>query len=120
MCATLISPEVPTLDSGLSTDGRGQTEGTGHEVREDLVGAWGLLGLVFAEIGDLQGGRVLLGAAEGAIESGLGGISDSPPLLAGGNGGARRGQLLPGASAQDRAGSGGERHGETSNCNQLQ
>ena len=106
-----------TLNGSLGAHGGGQTERAGHEVGEDLVGARGLLGGIFAEVGDLQSRRVLLGGAEGALEGGLGGLGDSPPLLAGGDGGAGgRGELLAGAGAQQRAGSGRERHGERSNC----
>lgn len=111
--------KTPTLNSSLGTDSRSQTQGAGHEVGEDLVGSRGLLGLVFAEIGDLQGRVVSLGGAEGAFEGRLGGISDSPPLLAGGDGGAAGGHLLAGAGAQQSAGSGGDRHDESSNRQQL-
>lgn len=101
-----------TLNSSLGTDSRSQTEGTGHEVRENLVGAWGLAGGVFGEFGDLQGRAILLGAAEWAVKGRFGIGRDSPPLLVGGgNGAGGGGQLLPGAGAQQRAGSGGERHG---------
>lgn len=100
-----------TLDSSLGTDGGSQTHGAGHEVGEDLVGPGGLVGLVFAEVGDLQGRATLVGSGEGALEGGLS-IGDSPRLLAGGDGGAGGRQLLAGASAQQSAGSGGERHGE--------
>lgn len=55
------------LNSSLGTNSRGKTEGTGHEVREDLVGAWGLLGGIFAEVRDLVG-RGFLGAGERALE----------------------------------------------------
>lgn len=97
------------LDGGLGTDGGGQTHGASHEVREDLVGARGRVGLVFAEVGDLHGRATLAGVDEGAVEGRLR-IRDSPPLLAGGDGGASGGQLLAGAGAQQSAGSGGERH----------
>src|SRR3954468_492114 len=39
----------PTLNSSLGTDGGSQTEGAGHEVGEDLVGARRAVGLVLAE-----------------------------------------------------------------------
>lgn len=103
----------PTLNSSLGTDSRSQTEGTGHEVGENLVRARALAGGVFAEVGDLQGRGVLLGATERAVKGGGFGVRDSPPLLVGGgNGAGGGGQLLPGASAQERGGSGGERHDE--------
>ena len=102
--------EKPTLDSGLGTDGGGQTEGTGHEVGEDLVGAGRRVGLILAEVGDLQGRATLIGAGEGRLEGRLR-IGNSPPL-AGGDGGAGGRHLLPGDGAQQSAGSGGERHYE--------
>lgn len=98
----------PTLHGSLGTDGRGQTEGSGHEVGEDLVGAGRLVGGVFAEIGDLQGRGVLLRAAEGAVEGRL--VRDVPPL-AGGDRGPSGGQLLTSAGAQQSGGGSGERHG---------
>lgn len=101
----------PTLNSRLGANSGSQTHSTGHEVGEDLVRARSIAGLVFAEIGDLQGRATLLSGGEGALERGLR-IGDSPPLLAGGDGGAGGGQLLAGASAQQSAGSGGERHGD--------
>ena len=101
-----------TLNSSLGTDSGSQTERARHEVGENLVGAWRAVGVVFAELGDLQGRAVLLGAAERAVKGGFGIGRDSPPLLArGGNSAGGGGQLLPGADAQQRAGSGGERHG---------
>jgi hypothetical protein len=110
----------PTLNSSLGTNSRSKTEGSGHEVGENLVRAGRLVGSVFAETGDLQGRLVLVGAAERAIEGGgLGGLRQSSPLLAGGDGSAGGGQLLAGASAQQSARGGGERHDETSNCNEL-
>lgn len=102
---------LPTLNSRLGANSGSQTHSTSHEVGEDLVGARSIAGLVFAEIGDLQGRATLLSGGEGALERGLR-IGDSPPLLAGGDGGAGGGQLLAGASAQQSAGSGGERHGD--------
>lgn len=101
----------PTLDSSLGTDSGSQTEGAGHEVGEDLVGTGRVVGLVLAEVGDLQGRAGLVSAGEGRFEGRLR-IGNSPPLLAGGDGGAGDGQLLPGDGAQQSAGSGGERHCE--------
>lgn len=103
--------EKPTLDGGLGTDGGGQTHGASHEVGEDLVGARRGVGLVFAEVGDLHSRATLSGVNEGAVEGSLR-IRNSPPLLAGGDGGAGGRQLLAGASAQQSAGSGGERHSD--------
>lgn len=102
---------LPTLNSSLSANSGGQTHSTSHEVGKDLVGAGGAAGLVFAEVGDLQGRATLLGGSKGAVERGLR-IGDSPPLLAGGDSGAGGVELLAGASAQQSAGSGGERHGD--------
>lgn len=99
------------LDSSLGTDSGRQTEGAGHEVGEDLVGAGRVVGLVLAEVGDLQGRATLVSAGEGRFEGRLR-IGNSPPLLAGGDGGAGSGQLLPSDGAQQSAGSGGERHCE--------
>lgn len=91
----------PTLNSSLGTNSRSETEGSGHEVGENLVRARGLVGSVFAETGNLQGRLVLVGVAERAIEGGgLGGLRQSSPLLAGGDSSAGGGQLLAGASAQ--------------------
>lgn len=101
----------PTLNGSLGTDRGSQTHGAGHEVREDLVGARGRAGRVFAEVGDLHSRATLVGAGEGALERSLR-IGDSPPLLAGGNGGAGGGQLLASARTQQSAGGGGERHGD--------
>ena len=105
-----IRDRRPTLNGGLGTDSGSQTHGAGHEVGEDLVGAGALVGLVFAEVRDLQSRAAFIGAGEGALEGGLR-IGDSPPLLAGGDDGAGGGELLAGASAQQSAGSRGERHG---------
>ena len=102
--------QKPTLDSSLGTDSGCQTEGAGHEVGEDLVGASRAVGLVLAEVGDLQGRATLVSAGEGGFEGRLR-IGNSPPL-AGGDGGAGGGQLLPSDGAQQSAGSGGERHCE--------
>lgn len=102
-------PRKPTLNSSLGTNGRGQTHSTGDEVREDLVGARGSLGRVFAEIRNLQG--VLRGKRtfEGRAVS-----------LRGDDGAGCCGQLLASASAQQRAGSGRESHGEKAIADQLQ
>lgn len=100
---------LPTLNSSLGANSGGQTHSTGHEVGKDLVGAGRAAGLVFAEVGDLQGRATLVRGGEGAVERGLR-IGDSPPLLAGGDGGAGGVELLAGAGAQQSAGSGGERH----------
>lgn len=92
------------LNSSLGTNSRSETEGSGHEVGENLVRARGLVGSVFAETGNLQGRLVLVGVAERAIEGGgLGGLRQSSPLLAGGDSSAGGGQLLAGASAQQSA-----------------
>lgn len=101
----------PTLNSRLGADSGSQAHGAGHEVGEDMVGARGISGLVFAEVGDLHGRATLVGGDKGALEGGLR-IGDSPPLLAGGDGGAGGGQLLASAGAQQSAGGGGERHGD--------
>lgn len=106
-----IRERKPTLNGGLGTDSGSQTHGAGHEVGEDLVGAGALVGLVFAEVRDLQSRAAFIGAGEGALERGLR-IGNSPPLLAGGDDGAGGGELLAGASAQQSVGSRGERHGE--------
>lgn len=58
----------PTLNSSLGTDGASQTEGAGHEVGEDLVGARRVVGLVLAEVGDLQGRAWLVSGGEGRLE----------------------------------------------------
>lgn len=91
----------PTLNSSLGTDRGSQTEGSGHEVGEDLVGARRRVGLVLAEVGDLQGRARLIGTGEGGLEGRLR-IGNSPPL-AGGDGGAGGGHLLPGDGAQQSA-----------------
>lgn len=80
-------PQKPTLNSSLGTDSGRQTEGAGHEVGKDLVGAGRVVGLVLAEVGDLQGRAGFVSTGEGGFERRLR-IGDSPPLLAGGNGGA--------------------------------
>lgn len=101
-----------TLNGSLSTDRRGQTHGTGHEVGEDLVRARRLLGLVLAEIRDLHG-RALGGSKRTVERRRFGGISNPPLLLAGGDSGAGGGgKLLASARAQQGTGSGGESHGE--------
>ena len=102
--------EKPTLNSSLGTDGGSQTQGAGHEVGEDLVGARRVVGLVLAEIGDLQGRAWLVSGGEGDSKDDF---ASATPLRWQEVTAARVvGTCWRAHGAQQSAGSGGERHVE--------